>query len=376
MSIQMYFQNPAPKNVGSAAAGSGGSGWGAGPYSFLIVAWYSADETDVYAAGAWNFGLNDAGTTPFEFETHAAINGYAPSGASARITVSWDLVTPTPHHYSVYWQESAEYDLTDVGFKHNDTDISPEGNLTATRSSYEITSPTEITDTTDVYMCHVDSGNKIVRIDGNHVLNFGVGTIAQADPIGAAQNWTVEYSQLYYSARGPQTEITLTSGADFTGVVVGEDLRYRPARQTFASPSVGGVERPWGLARSYVAISPVKQMTPRLAETTHRSYNGYAIATTRYNDRLVDGLTITAIGASCSQDDWREIIHWIKARSTVWLLDLTTSFTATDYPVYSQYMGKVISTNYLGNVGKNSNRNFIIEYAVDSEVSRGKGIDY
>jgi len=120
--LYLIVANLLPTDDDPVTADGAAGSWTANTYSFLVAAWYYDDETDTEYAG-WSNGIQ------------ANWNNVS-VGNNEIVHINWTQAGKRPHHYSVYFQQAAAYDLTDPGTKVAEID----GSL----SSADIPDPTTL----------------------------------------------------------------------------------------------------------------------------------------------------------------------------------------------------------------------------------------
>jgi hypothetical protein len=370
-SCTMYFRNRAPSpGTNSFSATAGGSGWNTSKYyPVLVVAWYDADETNVYKAGAVNYGYNyELTSLYYEYEENTAFEGVSPANTTDELTVTWTHPDgPQPHHYSVYLQKvdgaNTAYDVTKVGWKQNTSDIAPD------QTSYTVTDLEVVGSSTRDFTV-VNHSWPEVWVDGNVLAEMAHVTCI-IDPGGLDAGRTITKTELKYNARGVQTVATFSSTdpglADgMTFRLVGGDIVAQFQQASGQTPT-------WGIGE-VISIAPTVDFRPMTAEYSHRAGTGYMARTSRAIERMTDAIRITVNGTACTHAEWRILMNWMEAQATVWLIDRSENLTDKDYPLYPQYLGKIMGTDYIGSVGKTSRKRFNIDFAVDEEAAQGEGL--
>jgi hypothetical protein len=367
--INIYQHNFAPHAVSGTFSATGGSGWSIAAYSFLIVAWYGpeGDESNVYQAGADNFGYNAPLSALATDTSHANIHNKTPSNTTDKMTLVWTAPDgPTPHHYSVYWQQAASYDIRNVGFKANSADISPE------LLTYVVTSPDDNGTNTNAYIMAKSDGGNTVTVYGNILASCGVGVSMTVGSFGAA---AVQSAQLTYNARGWNTIITFSTAGAAAGAAVGETLVYKLGRAAFLGAV--GVSPIWG-SRAVVTLNPVTQLDIIPRKMFYKTYLGNTALKSRTNDNQVAGLVITIpTSGTVSYEQWAGTLQqfWLSG-TTVWVIDQNDDLDDTTYGTHPQYIGKLTALNYVGSLGKNSRGAFIATMLVDSNDVQSIGVAF
>jgi hypothetical protein len=367
--VNIYQHNFAPHPVSAAFSATGGSGWSIAAYSFLLVAWYGpeGDESNVYHAGAENFGYNAALAAISSDSDASIIQNKTPSASTDTMTITWTAPDGrTPHHYSIYWQLGSTYDLRSVGFKANVADIPP------TTLTYDITGPDDYGTTTDQYIMAKSDGDNSVTVYGNILVSCGVGTVHTLIGFGSA---TVESATLEYNARGFNTTVVYSTAGAAAGVSVGGTLRYRLGRSAFLNPVGGAVT--WG-TRAVVTLAPINQFDAIPADVYYRTYLNNVAQKSRNQDTHIDSLVISVpTTGTVSYEQWAGTLQMLwRSGTTVWVIDQNDELTDTTYGTYPQYIGVITALDYVGSLGKNQRGSFIATIAVESNDIQSTGVTF
>lgn len=100
LTLEVY--RPGPEDASPVLTPPTG-GWTGGTYSFIVVAWYSATETDLSMAALVRAG-------------QAEWNGVVVA-ANDRVVIDWSAVVKPPDHYAIYFQNLAAFDPEEIATK-------------------------------------------------------------------------------------------------------------------------------------------------------------------------------------------------------------------------------------------------------------------
>jgi hypothetical protein len=367
--VTIYQHNFAPHQVSAAFSATGGSGWSVTAYSFLLVAWYGpeGDESNVYQAGADNFGYNAPLTSIATSTETQTLWNKTPSAATDTMTITWTAPDGrTPHHYSIYWQLGVTYDIRNVGFKANSADIPP------STLSYEITTPGDNGTNTNAYIMAKSDGGNSVTVYGNILASCGVGTVHTLTGFGSA---TVESANLTFNARGYNTIITYSTAGAAAGISVGDTLVYKLGRAAFLN--AGGTSPVWG-ARAVVVLAPINQFDAIPRDRFYRTYRNKAALKSLNSTNHIESLVVSVpTSGTVSYEQWAGTLQLMwKAGTTVWVIDQNDELTDTRYGTNPQYIGVITSLDYVGSLGKNQRGTFVVTIAVESDDIQSFGVTF
>jgi len=367
--ILIKCANPAPQTIsyGFDTTG-GGANWNpAKYYAVHVTASYDPDDQNIYLMGVANFGwdyaVSDQATLMEPLQA-----GVSPGNADDELTVTWTAPPgPPPHHYNIYIQGPNDaddtYDFTAYGNPMVDA-----GGVTNDTFTFTISDPTDIQGSlvTSTIINHSESGtNDYVVIEGNHVMQFGLGTSLIVDAAGANISTTVVNSKLTFDARGIKTYITTANDLS-VGVSNGELITYRDMRHTFNFTAQDWSYDGAGyLTPDVIVLDPVMQLTPHVSTGLIRDNNGYLMKRARTLESTLGSVDIQVIGTSTSHDDWRFLMEYMRVGSRLWLTDLYTSGTDADNPHLNSYLCRLVDTDYTGSLGKNSRQRYTLRFEIE-----------
>ena len=368
--VSIYQHNFAPHQVSATFSASGGSGWSVAAYSFLLVAWYGpeGDESNVYQAGADNYGFNAPLTAIATSTETTTLYNKTPSAADNKMTIVWTAPDGrTPHHYSIYWQLGASYNVQYVGYKCNLADIAP------STLSYVVTSPADNGTNKNIYIMSKNTGANSITVYGNILASCGISTSMTLAGFGAA---IVQSAGLVYNARGFNTQITFSTAGAAAGVSVGTTMVYKYGRAAFLRPD--GVAGPsWG-TRSVVVLSPVSQFDAIPKDRFYRTYKNNVALKSMSQDTHIDSLVISVpCTGTVSYEQWAGTLQMMwRAGATVWVVDQNDDLTDNRYGTHPQYIGVITSLDYVGSLGKNQRGTFTVTIAVESNDIQSFGVTF
>lgn len=178
-------------------------------HTLLLVAWDSAEETDI------NFARCLVGPSPAGTQLIDCVASITTTGANDTITATWTPPKRKPHHYSMYRIAATSYTRgTSVMSK-----ILPaaaerlNGNIPGYATSATFYSITSIAETRDVEIDSVDAVADTYTVRGNYLLSGYVGaTVNQNDGGG---NQTVDaVPTLQFTSKGVQTVISVSTSVN------------------------------------------------------------------------------------------------------------------------------------------------------------------
>lgn len=176
--IIIYRFTDAPFAIQATAAGAAGS-WAAETYSFLLVAWDSADETDDEYARCVNWGAQLSSGVIYP----SVYNGLVVT-ANQTVTLTWTAPRRRPHHYAVYVQTAATY-----GFEDNGSKILPaaanrvNGDIPGWATSVVLPNSTHVQRSRQV-PADASAVDDSYRVNGNRFIGLHAGTVVSPYPTG------------------------------------------------------------------------------------------------------------------------------------------------------------------------------------------------
>jgi hypothetical protein len=376
--LQIHVATPAPQTIsyGFDTTGAGANWDNTKYYAVHVTASYDPDDENIWLTGVENFGLNLSRSSAL-VAMEVLQDSVQPSNADDVLTVTWTAPPgPPPHHYNVFIQgpNAAQdtYQLNEYGNPMSDWSGSSE----VTNDTFTFT----ITDPTDTQGSLVTA--KIVTlslgatdyfdIEGNHLMQFGYATPIIVDAAGANTSTTVAATALVYDSRGTLTRVYTAD--DISGAALGELVTYRDMRHTFqynSSMSSGkdfySFHGKGANAEFDIDLNPVLQITPIIRNRTIRDYQGYLVNRARVLDAPVQYLDVTAVGTSCTFDDWCTLMEYLKSASRLWVYEKNTGFTSTDNYPFPNYLCRLVDTDYVGSIGKNARRSFRLRFEVEEQ---------
>lgn len=250
----------APFAIRASAAGAAGS-WAADTYSFLLIAWDSADETDDEYARCvnWGVGLSSADVYP------SIYNGLAVT-LNQTVTLTWTAPRRRPHHYAVYVQAAASYQFDENGEK-----ILPaaanrvNGDIPGWATSVVLPNSTHVQRSRQV-ACDAIATDDSYRVNGNRFIGLHAGTVVSPYPTGGLQN--IDDVELGIDEGGEFTKAFVTT------TVVGTDSALLYTESPIRLADFDGTLDPVQHLHR-VTLDPVTGFDPASVDFTTRSHKGF-----------------------------------------------------------------------------------------------------
>lgn len=295
MSTSIYITEAEDPPCGLAISLSPGGGGSAATLSFLLVAWDDPDEKDISLA-RFSKSLEEAQTnnpdSVWGGTTQTFISRISKSIELNDIaTISWTAPRRKPHHYALYYQAAASYDLTKVGIKILPSGSMVNGNIPGYATSLALparaAAATYYTARTHTWIapCAIDTVNHYIDLRGNWMGYFENGTSS----IYEAQTVTtrlVTAKALYFDRGGEYTRLTLsagpTAGITYASIVV-------PSSGLFCPWDSGG-----GVGIEQIILSPTQDIEHQPRDLSVLDLNGLPVARSFTQDNLDEAMIIRA----------------------------------------------------------------------------------
>lgn len=288
MSNYTYLIEADDPPVGLAITLSPGGGGSAATLSFLLVAWDDPDEKDASLARfamspiAGNSLKQWAGTMSYVSRISKSIE------LNDLATITWTPPRRRPHHYALYYQAAASYDLSDLGIKILPSTL-VNGNISGATNT--LTLPARAAAATYYTAracswfvpCGIDTGNHYINVRGNWLGYFKVNTSTILEEQSATAR-TVTAKALYYDAGGEYTQLTVsagpTAGIAFAKIAISSAGLFCPGSA--------------GAATNSVLFSPTRDIDHQARDHSAIDISGNSVTRSYLNNCPDDMLTIHA----------------------------------------------------------------------------------
>lgn len=278
--VYSYLTPAADPPCGLAISLTPGGGGSAATLSFLLVAWDDPDEKDITLArfyaqpatgnslGGWGGG---ARTHYSRISKSIELNDIA--------TITWTAPRRKPHHYALYYQAAASYDISNTGVKILPNTL-VNGEIAGTATS--LTLPARAAATT-YYTgrdwiwfapCDIDTVNHYMDVRGNWMGYFDPdgGTFLLEKQTGTTRQ--VSAKALYYFRGGEYTRFTVaagpTAGTDYAAISV-------PSTGLFCPTSIAA-------SQCQILFSPTLDIVHQSRESSTLDISGNVVSRSYINN--------------------------------------------------------------------------------------------
>lgn len=326
--IEFSVNQPYPTPVTIVQNTGGGGIWAIGHYGFVVVAWYSALETELYNSGVTRNAVQ------------LALWEISVSSNNTDITIAWTAPNRVPDHYSIYYQVIGSHtDLDDPMIKCYETSWSIQ---TAT-IKYPNIAEGQITTSVPAGNLLMDSNALFKTGDPPDEFSIAIGDIAVNVTDGSEGAVTaVDETEL--------ANVTLTGGTENDWDKY--DFYEIQRRVTF------------GLLPDGVILDLLIDFSPMLRDVTIPAYNGELIKKSNATNCPIQGLNITACSSSCSGADYNKLLVWFGDS-----IPLTLEDGDTD-SLIQYYQGKISNVGHLGTASKTVINEYRLTYLVNAITVR------